>query len=148
MISAKVLLIGTAGAEWQAKAASSFMEPLTPSNVSFTPQSAYGSYPNHQAKRIGNSIYFLQKDGTRLRKMSFNFDVDGWVASDVSLASEHMMRNGRSGVQLAYQSAPFSILWVLLDDGPFLHYPAEICGGREKEKLNQGKNPCITSKQT
>lgn len=117
MISAKVLLIGTAGAEWQAKAASSFMEPLTPSNVSFTPQSAYGSYPNHQAKRIGNSIYFLQKDGTRLRKMSFNFDVDGWVASDVSLASEHMMRNGRSGVQLAYQSAPFSILWVLLDDG-------------------------------
>lgn len=117
MISAKVLLIGTQGSEWQAKAASSFMEPLTPSNISVTPQSSYGSAPNHQAQRVGNSIYFLQRDGTRLRKMSYDFNSDGWVSSDVSLASEHMMRNGRSGVQLAYQISPFSILWVLLDDG-------------------------------
>ena len=117
MISAKVLLIGTQGSEWQAKASSSFMEPLTPSNISVTPQSSYGSAPNHQAQRVGNSIYFIQKDGTRLRKMSYDFNSDGWVSSDVSLASEHMMRNGRSGVQLAYQISPFSILWLLLDDG-------------------------------
>lgn len=117
MISAKVLLIGTQGSEWQAKAASSFMEPLTPSNISVTPQSSYGSAANHQAQRVGNSIYFIQKDGTRLRKMSYDSQSDGWVSSDVSLASEHMMRNGRSGLQLAYQVSPFSILWVLLDDG-------------------------------
>ena len=117
MISAKVLLIGTSGGEWQAKAASSFMEPLSPSNISVTPQSSYGSYPNHQAKRIGSSVYFIQRDGSRLRKMSYDFNSDGWVSSDVSLASEHMMRNGRGGIQLAYQSSPFSILWVLLDDG-------------------------------
>lgn len=117
LVSAKVLLIGTAGAEWQAKAASNFMEPLTPSNLSVTPQSAYGSYPNHQAKRIGSSVYFLQKDGTRLRKMSYSFEADGWVSSDASLASEHIMRNGREGIQLAFQDFPFSILWVLLNDG-------------------------------
>ena len=117
MISAKVLLIGTQGSEWQAKASSSFMEPITPSNISVTPQSSYGSAANHQAQRVGNSIYFIQKDGTRLRKMSYDSQSDGWVSSDVSLASEHMMRNGRSGLQLAYQVSPFSILWVLLDDG-------------------------------
>lgn len=117
MVSAKVFLVGTISGEWMARAATSVTEPITPTNISVTPQSTYGSQANHKAKRVGNSIYFLQYGGERLRKMSYVYENDGWASSDVSVASEHMMRQGRAGVQLAYQINPFSILWVLLDDG-------------------------------
>jgi hypothetical protein len=117
MISAKVLLIGTLGGEWQARAATSVSEPMTPTNISVTPQSSWGSQSGHKAQRIGNSIFFLQRSGTRLRKMSFDYNSDGFASSDVSIASEHMMRNGRKGKSLAYQATPFQVLWIVLDDG-------------------------------
>lgn len=117
MMSAKVLLVGTLGGEWQARSATSVTEPITPTNLAFTPQSSHGSQSGHKAQRIGNSVYFLQRSGTRLRKMTYDFNVDGFVSSDVSIASEHVMRNGRAGVRLAFQNTPFQLLWIVLEDG-------------------------------
>lgn len=115
--SARVLLIGTGYGEWAARAATSTMEPITPTNLSVVQQSAFGSVDNHQARRIGNSVYFLQRGGERLRKMTYDVNIEGFKSDDVSIASEHMMKEGRSGVVMDAQITPFQVLWIVLDDG-------------------------------
>lgn len=115
-IPGTVLLIGTRSGEWQARASTSVMEPITPTNLSITQQGAYGSYDRHTARRIGNSVYFIQRDGRKIRKLTYSFQDDGWVSTDISIASEHIFRNGRVAVALHYQPGIFSVLWAVLSD--------------------------------
>lgn len=118
--SATVLLIGTTGGEWQARAASSVQEPITPTNISITPQTQYGSIDFHQPIKIGSSVLFIQRSGTKLIELSYSFELDGWVGRDLTVASEHILK-GSDGTatakELAWCAEPFNLLWVRLSDG-------------------------------
>lgn len=118
--SATVLLIGTTGNEWQARAASSIQEPITPTNISITPQTSYGSIDYHQPVKIGSSVIFIQRSGTKLIELSYSFELDAWQGRDLTIASEHILK-GSAGTatakELAWCVEPYNLLWIRISDG-------------------------------
>lgn len=119
--SGPVLLIGTTGQTWQAKAASSIMEPITPTNISVTPtQSSHGSFATARQQRVGSAVLFVQRSGRKVRELVYDYAIDGYVAKNLNIIAEHMLRRGGGGnraSETAYQAEPNNILWVVLRDG-------------------------------
>ena len=60
-------------------------------------------------------MLFLQRAKRKLRELQFNFDVDGYVASDLSIINEHITEGGLT--ELAHQQEPGGILWAVRADG-------------------------------
>jgi len=110
------LLIGTVGGEFVATSGS-VNEPITPTNVQITKQTNYGS-ANIDAVQIANVTLFMQRAKRKLRELVYSYDVDGYVAPDMTILAEHMTEGGIT--QLAYQQEPDSILWATRDDGALL----------------------------
>lgn len=118
--SATVLLIGTVGGEWQARAANSIQEPITPTNLSITPQSSYGGIENVRARRVGSAVLFIQLSCRKLIEIYYSFELDSWVGRDLTLASEHILRGSAEtacAVETAWCGEPANLLWLRLDDG-------------------------------
>lgn len=119
MSSGPVLLVGTQGAEWQIKP-SSITQTLTPTNVSATPQTAFGSINEAEGHRLGSQVLFVQRGARKLRELVYDFNVDAFVARDLSIISEHIPRDAGGMEQSALQTNPFNVLWVVLADGKLL----------------------------
>lgn len=116
LASAPVLLIGTLGGEWQVKA-SNISQPITPTNILVTQQTGHGSKQNVKPEFASNAVFFIQRSGRELRELRYNFEVDSYVARDMTIVSEHILRDGGSAIDLAFQQSPNSLIWVLRDDG-------------------------------
>jgi len=117
--SGKVLMFGTSSAEYAA-AASSQNEALTPSNVRIVRQTPFGSSPIVPL-RVSNAILFGQRAGDagnpakKIRELQYSFDVDSFVAPDLTIISEHITETGI--VEMAYQAAPDAVAWCARSDG-------------------------------
>lgn len=115
MTSRDVLVIGTVGAEWKV-AASTQGAPLTPSNISVKAQSSYGSAFTRPIS-IGQSLLYLQRAGRKLRQMTYDYQTDSQVSTDLTVFAEHILKDHSGGTSMAYQQLPESAVYVLLDDG-------------------------------
>ena len=114
--SGPVLLIGTAGEEFQVKP-SSISEALTPKNIQITQQSAHGGKAHIRPLKIGSATIFVQRHGFQLREMMYNFEIDSFVASDLTIISEHILRENGGAKQMVFQQVPYGILWILCNNG-------------------------------
>lgn len=65
--------------------------------------------------RVDHAILFNNAHGRRIHEFAFRFEVDGYVAPDMTLLADHVLRT--RVVELAYQQSPDSILWALREDG-------------------------------
>jgi hypothetical protein len=117
--SGPVLIVGTSGGEFQVKAASSIAAPLTPSNISVTPQSTIGATSRTTGKRVNGAVMFLDRAGRKLRHMQYNFELDAFVTKDLNILSDHIITNSdaTTGLQIAFQQEPNQLMWVLREDG-------------------------------
>ena len=115
--SGPTLLIGTLGSEWQLRAASSVAEPITPANVQAQQQSAYGSEPNILPRRIGTAVLFVQRGGRKVREMTYSYELDSYVSKDITIASEHILRDGVRAIKSAVTLEPTPTYWLVLSDG-------------------------------
>ena len=113
MVSAKALLIGTAGAEFSIRA-SSLGEALTPDNITASPETTVGC-AKIQPLRIGAATMFVQRARRKVFEMSYNFESDAQVSPETSLLARHITRPKIRS--LAYQAEPWSIIWGARDDG-------------------------------
>ncbi|MEQ8639978.1 MAG: hypothetical protein RIE31_05125 [Alphaproteobacteria bacterium] len=111
-----VLLVGTVSGEFEMRA-STADEPLTPVNVQVKRQTTYGS-ADHQPRRVGNVVLFIQRAGRKLRELVFTFETDGYVAPDLTLLAEHVTRGGLR--EIAYAQEPDSVVWCARADGTLL----------------------------
>lgn len=116
MESGTTLLIGTAGGEWQVTAPS-VASPLSPTNIKITPQTNYGSTANVRSVRVGYSVLFLQRSACKAREMVYEFQIDNFVANDISIYGEHTLRQGGGVVDCAYQAEPDGVVWYPRKDG-------------------------------
>ena len=107
------LLLSTGGQEFTAGAGDT-AEPLTPSNVSVRGQSAFGS-DYLQPVLVDNAVVFLQRQGKKLREMTFDIQRDGYVAPDLTLLAEHITESGV--VQLAFSRQPDPMILAVLGNG-------------------------------
>lgn len=108
-----ILCAGTSGAEYKISPSSS-NESLTPSNVRISRQTSYGS-AGIQAKQLGPSLVFVKRSKDRVMAFEFSYLDGQYVASDLTIYSEHIARSGIKDIST--QSAKDTYLWCLLEDG-------------------------------
>jgi hypothetical protein len=114
-----VMLVGTIGAEYQVKP-SSLSEPLSPTNISVLPQTYYGSIEPENAQRSGSSTLFIQRGGNKVREMVYDFNIDAFAAKDLTIISEHILRDNGGGVESAFQDQPSGTMWIVTADGQLI----------------------------
>jgi hypothetical protein len=117
--SGPVLLIGTAGEEYQSRAASSIDQPITATDFTIKPQTGHGSYENSQAIRIGHTVSFIHRSKRKIQELSYNFELNGWIARDLTVLSEHVPKDAGGMIEFDYQEEPDQILWSVLNNGDF-----------------------------
>jgi hypothetical protein len=106
------LLIGTSGAEWALSGGTD--EPLTPSNVKAVQHSNYGS-ADLQAILANESVLFFQRGSEKMRELAYNWELDSYVAPDMTILAEHITGDGITDID--YQKTPNAILYCIRDDG-------------------------------
>lgn len=70
-------------------------------------------------QRIGREVVFVQRDGKKVRAISYSVTEDANIAPDITIFAEHMSREG-TFVDMTFASAPHSIAWIIRSDGVLL----------------------------
>ena len=113
MTATRTLIIGTAGGEFTVSGGS-VDTAITPTNILIKKQSNHGS-ANVDAISVGNATLFLQRVKRKIRELAYNFDVDGYIAPDMTILAEHISEGGLT--QLAYQQEPNQLVYAVRGDG-------------------------------
>jgi hypothetical protein len=113
LASTRNMIVGTSGGEFVVRAGGTD-EAITPTNIQIKQQTNHGS-SDHTPVQVGNAVLFVQRAKRKIRELQYNFDVDGYIAPDVSLISEHITESGL--IELAYQQEPDSVVWGVRTDG-------------------------------
>lgn len=115
MSSGGVLAVGTEGNEFVVKA-TNLAEPITPTNVTVPKQTSFGSV-KHIPCRAGTTTLVIQRGGNKLRELSYDFQIDQFVSKDITVISEHILRQGGGAVELVIQPEPANYVWARLAGG-------------------------------
>ena len=116
MSSARTLIIGTAGGEFVVSGGGD-NNAVTPTNIMIKKQSNHGA-ANVDAISVGNATLFLQRAKRKIRELAYNFDVDGYIAPDLTILAEHITEGNI--VEMAYQEEPLAIIWCVRGDGQLI----------------------------
>lgn len=111
--SVDALVVGTAGSEFVVKSMTENSVYGTDNNTSVM-ISTLGS-KNCQPVHVGNVLLFLQRAGSKLRDVSYDFYSNQFESVDQSVLAEHIPKIGM--MQLAYQQEPYSLIWGIRSDG-------------------------------
>ena len=113
MTATRTLIIGTAGGEFTVSGGGTD-SAVTPTNILIKKQSNHGA-ANVDAIAVGNATLFLQRAKRKIRELAYNFDVDGYLAPDMTILAEHITEGGLT--QIAYQQEPNQIIYAVRGDG-------------------------------
>jgi hypothetical protein len=80
-------------------------------------------------------ILFVQRKGRRVRELVYQYDVDKYVAADLTLLAEHVTEGGI--VQMAYQAAPVPLLWCVTGNGALI----ALTYSREQQVIGWHRHP-------
>lgn len=111
--STTALLIGTGGEEWALRSAQDGAA-ITPTSIRVERQSGYSSM-NLGALMAHEVTVFVQRDGRRIRQLSYTDAQQSYTAADLTVLAPHVTLGGVR--QVAFQQAPTAILWVVTEDG-------------------------------
>lgn len=118
----KILALGTSGGVFSLSSGSN-SEPLTPTNVVVKRETTYGA-KQIQPRKIGTFLYYITRDGKKLREFAYSFDVDAYTAKDMTLLSQHV--TGAGVVDMDYQQNPNDVLWCVREDGVMPTFTRQI----------------------
>lgn len=114
MLPLRGLMLLTSGAEWVVSGGSQ-SDAITPSSVKIDNQ-GYRGAAKVQPIVVGNTVLFAQNRGGVVRDFSYEFAQDSFVGKDLTILARHLFED-RNIKAWAYAQAPYSIAWVVLDDG-------------------------------
>jgi hypothetical protein len=109
------LWVGTAGAEWTLGGADG--GAVTPLNIKASLEGVAGA-ARVRPEAVGQATLFVQRQGRKLRELTYRFESDGLASRDLTLLSEHLTQGGVTA--LAYAQEPDSVLFCLRADGALL----------------------------
>lgn len=112
MVSGKILNALTYGGEFTIKGG--IEKPITPTNIQVDNQTNYGASAIRPI-RIGSSVLFGQRSGTKLRLMKYAAAYDAYNSTDIVALSEHITGTGLA--DMCYAAEPDPILWGVRLDG-------------------------------
>jgi hypothetical protein len=118
MGSTRKLLVGTTGGEWwiDGKDSSSSIDATE------LPRSRNDSDHGSSSVApvfIGSTVMFTQRIGKVVRALSYNWELDQYVARDMSILAEHLTNFGNI-TEMAWQQTPHQVVWCLRSDGTLL----------------------------
>ena len=126
MSGGQKLIIGTNSREITASGTNGALGPL---DVQIEPQSAYGSSEYASGLRIGNTIYFPEANGFKIRELLFNFNEDSFTGQDVTLYNQKLTFKMAEKVNNTTYAAPgFVGMCVSKQDGSRL-WAYDYAGG-------------------
>jgi len=111
------MIIFTSGAEWVMKAGSG-SAAVSPLSVDIKRQSSYGS-SDVPPVVIGTSVLFLERSGTVIRDLTYDFEIEGYQGNSLATFANHLLE-GYEITSMAYQRSPDSIVWMVRNDGKLL----------------------------
>lgn len=116
--SARQLLIQTFGGEFSLTGGGG---GITPSSFSIRRNTMHGTN-DVRPMRVGQEILFVQRDGKKIRAISFDVTLDSNVAPEISILSEHITREDDADgiVDMTFAQDPEYIAWLVRDDGVLL----------------------------
>jgi len=118
LASQRRLLAGTAGAEWVIGNETSDA-PLSPSNFLARQWTHYGSAALPALTRH-DAVFFIERQGRRVREMSYLLEREGYDAADLTRLAEHITESGI--VQTAFQGNREPTLWAVRADGQLIAF--------------------------
>jgi hypothetical protein len=116
------LVVGTSESEWIVSGAGG--DALSSESVLARSRSNLGT-TRVQPVVVGDGIIHIQNGGQVVRELAFTaqaFTLEqalGWGGRDLSILSQHLLE-GLSIVDMAYQKAPLSVVWLVRSDGALL----------------------------
>jgi len=118
LMPAENLLVGTTHGEYRLVGAGD--DPLSALSLPRNRiQSTFGSDTVSPLK-IGSSILFCQRQGSKLRKMIFDSrQLTTFTAQDITVTSDHLLREHRI-LEMVYHAEPASLVWAVRSDGQVL----------------------------
>lgn len=137
------LLVLTTGGEFKVTGGQD--DVVTPSTIGVKPQSYYGS-GSVPARTLGESAILLQKEGQKVRDLSYQFDKDGFRGNEISIWADHLIEGYRfKWVEKA--TAPWQIIWMVRNDGVLVgctYLPEqEVSGWHRHDTGRDTQNPAI-----
>jgi len=134
LTATRTLIVGTTGGEFSVSGGGTDVA-ITPTNILIKKQSNHGS-ADVSPLSVGNVTLFLQRAKRKIRELAYNFDVDGYLAPDLTILAEHVTEGGLN--EMAYQQEPDSIAWGVRADGQLVgltYQRAEEVVGWHRHKL-------------
>lgn len=113
-LALKGLMLLTSGAEWVVTGGSQ-SDAITPSAIKIDNEGYRGS-SHVQPIVVGNTVLFSQGTGGVVRDFSYEFASNGYSGKDLTILARHLFED-REIKSWAYAQAPYSIAWVVLDNG-------------------------------
>ena len=113
---ASAIVAGTSSGEW-AIAASNNNEAITANNVRPRPQTNRGSAQTLPLQ-VDESILYVHRGGRKVLELSYEFNQDRYVPSDLTILSEFISKGGIR--EMSFQQEPHRVIWVVLLDGTLI----------------------------
>lgn len=112
--SGRNLIALTVGGEFECRGG--IEKPITQTNEQINLQTRWGC-AQVRPEQVGGELVFLQRGGKTMRAIRAD-QVEGFVAPDISVFSEHLVRKGITS--MAFEQTPESVLWCATGDGKLL----------------------------
>ena len=109
------LIVGTASGEFIVKEITS-QDVFGPGNIKAVQSTNFGSTSVSPA-RVGETTFFVQGSGRKVRELAYSIENDGLASVDITRLSPRVIQKSDRVVQLAYQQEPHSIIWAKKENG-------------------------------
>lgn len=111
------LVVLSGSGAWQVNGGTS--SAITPADQAANPQSYNGCHFHIPPIVANYDILYVQAKGSIVRDLSYNFFVNIYTGTDLTILSNHLF-TGHQLVQWAYAEEPYKLVWVVRDDGVML----------------------------
>lgn len=93
-------------------------ETFTPSTATFLNQGATGG-ADVKPVIVRDNIIYVHPMKQAISDYAYSFETDGYAGQDITILSNHLFENKKIK-ELAYQQEPYSIIWILQEEGTVL----------------------------
>jgi hypothetical protein len=117
MVPMQSLIALTTSGAWRIDAGS-VSTAVTPTQIEAVPQ-AYNGCSDVPPLTINYDILYVQAKGAIVRDLSYNFYVNIYTGTDISVMANHLFY-GHQIMEWCYAEEPFKIVWCVREDGILL----------------------------
>ena len=145
------MVVGSSGGAWLISGGSvgsgGIPASITPTDITAQPQAANG-FSDVPPIVVNSDILFVQYMQGIVRDLSYNFYVNIYTGTDLTVLSNHLF-SGRTIREWAYAEEPFKVVWAVQDNGGLLSLTylkeQEVYGWARHDTLGLFQSVCTVS---